>query len=90
MIAEAWQVQLTDRVYVQTLLYIIEYGAKIGYRGPDQLILSENLSSADEAPETLQADLNQQYQCDRLTEVHQIPERFISSPLGLVPKGDGR
>ncbi len=91
--ASAWQTQLAehpDRIYVQTLLFIIEHEAKIGYRGPDQLILSENLPSTNEASDTLQADLTQQVRCDRLTLIHHVPHRFIFSSLRLVSKGNGR
>ncbi len=62
----------------------------IDYRDSDQMILSKNLSSANEASETLQADLKQQFRCDRLIEVHHIPQRFIFSSLNLVPNVDGR
>ncbi len=89
----AWQAQLfrhLDRTYVQTLLFIIEHEAKVEYRGSDQMILSKNLSSANEASESLQADLKQQFRCDRLIEVHHIPQRFIFSSLNLVPNVDGR
>jgi len=71
------------------LLFIIEHEAKVEYRGPDQLILSENLPSANNASETLQADLKQQFRCDRLTEIQHIPHRFIFSPLSLISKDDG-
>lgn len=46
---EGWRKRLDthpDRYYVNMILDIIEYGAKIGYQGPLQQILSKNLSSA--------------------------------------------
>ena len=68
----------------------MEFGAKIGYQGPRQRILSANLPTANEAPEVLLQDLHEQQRLNRLTRVNIIPQSFISSPLGLVPKGDGR
>ncbi len=91
--ASAWQTQLaehSDRRYVQTLLFIIEHEAKIEYRGLDQLILSKNLSSTNEASDTLQIDLTQQFHCDQLIEIQHVSHRFIFSSLRLVSKKDDR
>lgn len=49
---ERWKEKLThhsDRHYVNMILDIIEFGAKIGYQDLAQQILSENLSSATDA-----------------------------------------
>lgn len=43
-------------MFKQTLLDMIQYGVKIGYTGPDQFILSGNLLSANEAPNTITKD----------------------------------
>ena len=90
---EAWRAKLADhpdQLYVKTLADIIIFGAKVGYCGPEQFILSENLTSANEAPEVLLKDLEEQRHCNRLTPIEPLPAKFISSPLGLVPKADGR
>ena len=79
-----------DKHYVNTLAKIIDLGAKIGYRGPKQLTLNNNLPSVSEAPKALLADLQEQHRLGRLTRLNTLPRWFISSPLGVVPKGDGR
>ena len=78
-----------DRYYCQSIFGIIQSGARIGYMGPDQHILSENLSSATEDPTTLTKDLEKQIANDRVTPIATPWKSFISSPLGLVPKPDG-
>jgi hypothetical protein len=44
--------QHPDRLFVDTLLHIIQYGARIGYCGPRQSIISSNLTSATADPST--------------------------------------
>ena len=66
---------------------IITYGALLGYTGPDVLILSDNLSSAYDAPEVLDNQLDKDLCLGRVCTVLPI-QPFISSPLGLVPKSD--
>ena len=65
------------------------YGAKIGYTGPNQLILSKNLTSADEAPHILTQDLENQIAHHRLIKIDSLPPKLICSPLGLVSKSNG-
>ena len=60
---EGWSQRLEahpGRYYVNMILDIIEYGAKIGYQGPSQRILSDNLSSAKDAPDIISRDLEDQ------------------------------
>lgn len=86
---EGWSKRLEahpDRYYVNMIIEIIEYGAKIGYQGPSQRILSDNLSSAKNAPDIISRDLEDQVKHNRVTQVDILPVHFISSPLGLVPK----
>lgn len=68
---------------------IIEFGAKIGYYGPLQKILSKNLLSAIDIPDINSQDLDNQIQYNRITKVDIFPIQFISSPLELVPKPNG-
>ena len=82
--------QHPDQLYVKILANITIFGAKIGYCGPEQFILSENLTSANEAPEVLIKDLEEQQSCNRLIAIESLSNKCISSPLGLVPKADGR
>lgn len=78
-----------DKYYRETLIQIIEVGVRIGYQGPKVCILSKNLSSAEEDPDTLSKDLETQLQFDRITKIITPMEYFISSPLGLIPKSNG-
>ena len=92
MILQGWKKHLAlhpDLLFRQTIFDIIEYGAKIGYTGPDQFIIGQNLSSATEAPEIITMDLENQIAKDRVTKLDSLPSKFISSPLGLVPKPKG-
>jgi hypothetical protein len=66
---------------------ILKYGCQIGYNGPPQLILSQNLKSAQLDPSTITDKLTSDLALRRvLSRTPSFP--FISSPLGLVPKGD--
>ena len=92
LILAGWKKHLEthpDNVYKQAIFDIIRYGAKIGYTGPEQFILSPNLLSAKEAPDILTKDVEKQRDKGRLTRVDILPSKFISSPLGLVPKSNG-
>ena len=86
---EKYLIKHPDRIYANTLLDIISFGAKIGYTGPDQFIISKNLVSANEAPATLDKDLAVQIEKDRVVKLTAPPAKFISSPLGLAPKPNG-
>jgi hypothetical protein len=71
-----------------TLAGILKYGCQIGYNGPPQLILSQNLKSAHIDQSTISDKLISDLALRRV--VSRTPSfPFISSPLGLVPKGDG-
>ena len=88
LILAGWKKHLEtypDNVYKQAIFDIIRYGAKLGYTGPEQFILSPNLLSAKEAPDILTKDVEEQRDKGRLTRVDILPSKFISSPLGLVP-----
>lgn len=66
---------------------ILRHGAQIGYKGPEQLILSENLSSALKAPTVIEDQLVKDISLGRIRAA--LPEApFISSPLGLMPKSN--
>lgn len=96
LISERWKDGLKshpDKTYVNTIFRIIEFGAKIGYRGyqgPKTLILSENLTSANDDPDTLTKDLKNQVSHGRVTKLEAPWKNFIFSPLGLAPKLNGR
>ena len=93
LLVEGWKFCLKkypDIIYQETILSIIIRGAKIGYCGPKQKIISSNLPSATNDTNTLTADLENQILADQLTKVSDIGNRFISSPLGLAPKSNGK
>ena len=67
--SEGWKEKLThhpDRHYVNMILDIINFGAKIGYQGLAQQILSENLSLATNAPNIIFQDFDNQIKHDEL------------------------
>jgi hypothetical protein len=71
-----------------TLAGILKYGCQLGYNGPLQFILSQNLKSAYIDQSTISDKLTLDLALRRV--VSRTPSfPFISSPLGLVPKGDG-
>jgi hypothetical protein len=70
------------------LVGILKYGCQIGYNGPLQFILSQNLKSAQIDRSTISDKLISDLALRRVSSrTPSFP--FISSPLGLVPKGDG-
>lgn len=62
----------------------------MGYCGPKQKIISASLPSATDDPDTLTADLENQIAADRFTEITEVGDHFICSPLGLVLKPNGK
>jgi hypothetical protein len=87
-----WLQHHPDQGFRNSLLDIIRFGVKIGYTGPLQHILSENLPTAKEDPATLSSDIQKRVANKQilLVSTNTPPEPpFISSPLGLTPKSDG-
>jgi hypothetical protein len=76
----------SDLAYTRVILGIIQCDAKIGYIGPPQLILSENLTFVNEAPDIITNDVNSQVERNRIAQVNDVLEFFISFSLGLVSK----
>lgn len=63
LLTAGWEIALRDypnKQYKATILAIIKFGVKIGYIGPKQLILSQNLPTANEASDVLTKDLETQ------------------------------
>lgn len=67
---------------------ILQFGASIGYSGPERRIISKNLSSARNDPITIQSKLDEDLRLGRVIPTSSN-HPFICSPLGLVPKSDG-
>ena len=74
-----------DKIYGETILSIIICRARIGYYRLKQKIITGNLPSATNDPNTLTKDLENEITTDQLTKVGTIGDYFISSPLGLAP-----
>ena len=72
----------------QTLHDILVFGVQLGYEGPEQLILSPNLTSANDDPQSITSKLEHALQLERV-RMASPKQPFISSPLGLVAKHDG-
>jgi hypothetical protein len=67
---------------------ILEFGALVGYTGPNALILLENLPTALQDPQFIDRQLEQDLALGRVVPaVPVLP--YISSLLRLVPKKDG-
>ena len=89
LILHAWQEGL--RGYPGNLSKIIEdiirCGCLLGYQGPDQHILSENLPTANNDPLMMERKIVEDLSCRRIAITDTSPP-FISSPLGFAPKPD--
>jgi hypothetical protein len=89
---ERWLRHHPDPGFRNSLLDMIRFGAKIGYTGPAQYILSDNLPTANDDPNTLSSDIQKRAAAKQilLISTDKPPNApFISSPLGLTPKSDG-
>jgi hypothetical protein len=78
-----------DQSYVNSLLAIITFGAKLGYTGPDQLIISDNLASALLQPDDITSEIDKRIALLQIRRIDTLPSKYICSPLGLTPKSDG-
>jgi hypothetical protein len=68
---------------------MITYGCKLGYEGPLERITTNNLSTAQLDPESMTQMLEADLQLKRVSRsTGEFP--FISSPLGFVPKPNGK
>ena len=70
------------------LVFILRFGASLGYEGPLLTITSPNLSSALLDPAVIRQKLDQDIFSGRVISATQLSP-FISSPLGLVLKQNG-
>lgn len=97
MILANWRTALRDhpdRALVDRLLTGISHGVDVAYTGArDRLRTScRNLQSANERPEALEADLREDCRLGRKAGPFDDPPlpNFIASPLGAVPKKNGK
>ncbi len=75
-----------DSTFVQNLVGIATYGARIGYTGLPQTIHMKNHASALRIPTELASNIEQELQAGRIKIVPTLPPAFVVSPLGAVPK----
>jgi hypothetical protein len=78
----------SDLMYTRDILDIIQCDAKIEYIDSSQLILSENLIFVNEASDIITNDVNSQIERNRIAQVNDILEFFISFSLELVSKSN--
>jgi hypothetical protein len=74
--------------YTRVILDIIQCDAKIEYIDSFQLILSENLIFVNEASDIITNDVNNQVERNRIAQVNDVLEFFISFSLELVSKSN--
>ena len=81
-------VNYPDRSFVNNLVNALQYGARIGYLGPEQTRVSRNLLSASQHPEVVSANLNKEMQLGRVAGPFPSPPLpdFQCHPIGVVPK----
>src|SRR5271169_56840 len=72
--------------FPELLANIIDFGAKIGYTGPNGAIRTPNHSSARTEPTVIEKDINSDLELSRLIQIPSLPQHHFCSPLGLTPK----
>jgi hypothetical protein len=77
-----------DLAYMRVILSIIQCDAKIEYIDCSQLILNENLIFVNEAFNIITNDVNNQVEKNRISQINEILEFFISFSLELVSKSN--
>jgi hypothetical protein len=77
-----------DLAYMRAILSIIQCDAKIEYIDLSQRILSENLIFVNEVSDIITNDVNNQVEKNRISQVNEILEFFISFSLELVSKSN--
>ena len=80
-----------DQTYVQALIANLQRGCDIGYRRSQFAHVSNNLTSASQQPDILEASITTECQAGRIFGPFDTPPlpNFRCSGLGLVPKHDG-
>lgn len=89
---EEWKEFLSsypDPIFSKTLKCISRYGAKVGYKGPEQRIRRPNLVSAKDSRSVINVDLQLNLQQGQVVEILGRGPMVFISPLSLVPKPSG-
>jgi hypothetical protein len=75
-----------DPNFVDNIVDIARYGARIGYLGSLKQITSKNHESALRIPSEIEKTLQEELQAGRILKVDKPPLFYISSPIGAVQK----
>jgi len=75
-----------DKTFVNNIVGMAIYGARLGYIGPVHSIESANHSSALRIPLDIETNLIEEIHAGRIIKVSQLPSHYISSPIGAVQK----
>ena len=93
---EGWERRTSrypDQSIVDAILGICEYGARIGYEDSrTRVTIHPNLSSAEEDPSTVTAEIISELKKNRLElypDYTSLRNQYTASPLGLTDKLDG-
>jgi hypothetical protein len=73
---------------MRAIFSIIQCDAKIEYIDSSQLILNENLIFVNKASDIITNDVNSQVEKNKISQINEILEFFISSSLELVFKSN--
>lgn len=81
-----------DPNFPMLLADIINYGAKIGYNGPNRTkTIRRNHPSAQYNAKVISEEIAKELSLGRLRRLSNLPDKYYCSPLGLVPKvSDGK
>lgn len=91
LVRDAWAYHLADypdRVFVDSLLHIIDFGASLGFIGDEKDQSCKNLTTAIQQPTTIQKDLSDLLSRSRIHGPFPSPPlpHFRCSPLGTVSR----
>ena len=76
-----------DRPFVDTLIGIVKHGAKIGHTGQPSKICLHNHHSSFVNAHIIDQAIAKELQAGRMKAIPHLPlDKYICSPLGLVPK----
>ena len=81
----------SDKVFVRQLIHDLQFGCNIGYTGPQFAHLANNLPSAHQQPNAIDATLKKECEAGHFLGPFQTPplKIFRTSGLGVIPKHDG-
>ena len=76
-----------NRRFVDTLISIVLFGARVGYEGPQSIqIRKPNHLSAYAHPDIVTNSIESEVIKGRIKQIEDLPANYYCSPIGLVPK----